>query len=112
MKSSLNSGVRNGQIVFGEKPAQLASAIVFIGAQTLAIQGPFIDKVQTPVKLDASKIFNIDLTINIKAGTVVWKVDGTEIKARMKYKPASINYVGCRAWSTTTEFSELHISGK
>jgi hypothetical protein len=111
IKAALASGVRNGRIVFGENNDKLSNAVVFIGTPSLSIQGPAIDKVQKPAKFDKGKILNMDLSVNIKNGTVVWKVNGNEITAQMKNKPASINYIGYGAWNTKTEFSDLQISG-
>lgn len=112
IKAALPSGIRNGFIVFGEKPEKLANAIIFIGAKSLVIQGPFVQKVEKPQNFDQSKVFDTELIINLSEKTVTWKVDGTEIKTRMKSRPASINYVGYSVWSTKTEFSELQIFGK
>jgi hypothetical protein len=111
VKSALNEGVRNGMIVFGENQEKLASAVIFIGSQTLAIQGPFIEKAEKPEQFDQDKVFDTELTVNLKEGTVTWKVDGSEVKTKMKEKPASINYIGYSAWNTKAEFSELGISG-
>jgi molybdenum cofactor biosynthesis enzyme MoaA len=111
MKSALNEGVRNGMIVFGENQEKLASAVIFIGSQTLAIQGPFIEKAEKPEQFDQDKVFDTELTVNLKEGTVTWKVDGSEVKTKMKEKPASINYIGYSAWNTKAEFSEPEISG-
>jgi len=111
MKSALGSGVRNGMIVFGENPSKTASASVLMGAGTVGIKGLFIDKVEKKYKLDPGKVFDIELTVNLKEAKVSLKVDGNELTAKMKGKPASINYIGYGAWSTKTEFSELQISG-
>lgn len=111
IKSSESSGVRNGAIVFGENSKKMANAAILMGAGVIDLHGAFIDKVQKAYKADAGKVFDVELTINIKEGTVVWKVDNNEITAKMTSKLASIDYIGYNAWSTKTEFSGLEISG-
>jgi hypothetical protein len=111
IKTALSSGAGNSRIVFGENPGQLSSADIFVGPPALAIQGPMVEKVQLPATFAPEKILDVDLTINIKEGTVAWKVDGVEIAAPMKAKPAAISYIGYGVMGTGAEFSELQITG-
>jgi hypothetical protein len=112
MKSALTSGVRNGLIVFGEDPKRLSNAAVFIGARSVAIQGPLVEKMEKKQEqFDQNKVLDTELTVNLKEGIVTWNVDGTQVKTKMKDRPAFISYIGYSVWNTKTEFSELRVSG-
>lgn len=108
----LPSGPRNGFITFGEGPGQLAKAGILVGAKSLEIEGPFVQKAGKKQNFDKKQVFDAELIINLSEKTVTWKVDGTAVKTQMTARPSSINYIGYAVWSTQTEFNELQISGK
>jgi len=112
MKSLLPYGTRNGYIVFGENPRKFAQAGIRIGGMMYVLEGHYVEKMEVPQKFDQKKVFDVELNVDMKGKTVTWKVDGTEVKTQMRYKPVSINYVGYMAGNTKTEFSDLQISGE
>lgn len=111
MKSAQPSGTRNGYILFGESLSRFGQAGVLIGGMKYAISGHYAEKKEVPAKFDQNKVFDIELIINIKDKTVTFKVDGTEVKTKMNYRPKSVDYVGYAAANTKTEFSDLEVSG-
>jgi len=111
IKAALPDGTRNGYIVFGEKPGQWTNAGVLIGGMKYVIDGPSVSRAELPVKFDQDNIFDGELVINLKEKTVVWKVNGTELKTKLIKVPGSISYIGYAVGNTKTEFSELQVSG-
>ena len=115
MKSTLPSGVRNGFIAFigdlGNKNQQFAKAGILIGRKMYTIDGAFVGKVEKPVKFEPGKVFDFELTVNLKEKTVNFNVDGQNVKTKMTSTPVSITRVGFAASNTKTEFSDLQISG-
>ena len=111
IKAAVPTGTRNGFIVFGEKPGEWTKAGVLIGGMKYGIDGPLVEKVEVPQKFDQNKVFDVELTVNLKGKTVTWKVDGVEVKTKLTKVPGSIGYVGYSAGNTKTEFSELQVSG-
>jgi hypothetical protein len=111
IKNTIPSGPRNGFVYFGENPGLLSKAGILIGAQSLEIEGPFVQKAAKPQNFGEKQVFDIELIINLREKSVIWKVDGTEVKTRMTARPVSINYIGYGIWSTKTELSELRVVG-
>lgn len=112
MKSLLPDGTRNGYIAFGENPKKFAQAGIRIGGMMYVIEGHYVEKMEAPQKFDQKKVFDVELNVDLKGKTVTLKIDGNEVKTKMKYAPKSIEYVGYVAANTKTEFSDLQISGE
>ena len=115
MKSALPSGVRNGFIAFtgyfSDKKAQGARAGILIGGKKFTIDGAFVEKIEKPHNFDQGKIFDFELTINLKAKNVSMKIDGETVTTKMTKAPLLISNIGFLAANTKTEFSDLQISG-
>lgn len=109
LKSSY-SGPRNGYIVIGENDKTLIKAGVLIGRKSFVIEGPLVKKIEVPQQFVQSKVFDVELVLNLEKKTVALKVDGQTITTEVTKIPASINYIGYSAWDSQTEFSDLQIS--
>lgn len=111
IKAALPLGTRNGYIVYGEGPSRLGQAGIRIGGMKYVVEGHYAEKKEVPAKFDPNKVFDIELTVNIKEKAVTLKVDGTEVKTKMNYRPKAVDYVGYAVANTKTEFSDLQVSG-
>ncbi|MFZ2196371.1 MAG: hypothetical protein WAV13_01470 [Thermodesulfovibrionales bacterium] len=111
IKSALPDGTRNGYILFAEKPGQWTNAGILIGGMKYVIEGPSVSRAELPVKFDQDHVFDGEMVVNLKEKTVIWKVNGSEVKTKLTKVPGSINYVGYAVGNAKTEFSELQVSG-
>jgi len=110
MKTPLTSGTRNGFIAFGAQSEQV-NAGVLIGALQYMIGGTLVAEVKETQKFDQNKVFDLDITVDFQKKTIVLKVDGKEVKTKITKVPPSIKYVGYMVGNSTTEFSDLQVSG-
>jgi hypothetical protein len=115
IKSAVPSGTRNGFITFradfGDEKEQGAKAGILMANQMYTIGGAFVEEVAKPDKFDQDKVFDFDLTVNLKEKNVAFAVDGKNIVSRMTKTPVSITDIGFVNSGTKTEFSDLQISG-
>jgi hypothetical protein len=117
IKSAVPSGTRNGFITFrgdfGDEQEQGAKAGILIGREMFTIGGAFVEEVTKtkPDKFDQGKVFDFDLTVNLKEKSIAFAVDGKNIASRMTRTPVSITDIGFVNSGTKTEFSDLQISG-
>jgi hypothetical protein len=110
MSSPAVAGPRNGFIIFGDGSDQ-AKVGILVGARQYIIDGSMVKEVKELQKFDPNKVFELDITADLKKKTLVVRVDGHEMKTSITKVPASISYVGYATANAKTEFSDLQISG-
>ncbi len=116
MKSAVPSGTRNGFIIFAgtsaDKKSQSAKAGILMGRMVYTIDGPLVAEVEKQDKFDQGKVFDYELTVNLKDKSVSLTVDGKKIATKMTSAPVSITHVGFVVSNTKTEFSDPQITGE
>jgi hypothetical protein len=115
MSLGAKGGMRNGFLVFGEKPEDaslvkcglrmaMKKAVIVQGAVT---GGKTAEK---PLEISVGKVYDIEVNVDLPAQQVRMKVDGATVTAKLAKAPASISYVGYGVIGAVTDFSDVDTS--
>jgi hypothetical protein len=107
--------LRNGFLVFGDAPedARLVKCGLRFGQKrAVIVEGKLSDgkTAETKVPLDESKVYEIQLSVDLASARVTMKIDGATAAATLDRRPRGAFYVGYAVVNAATDFSPVEIS--
>jgi hypothetical protein len=109
--------LKNGFLVFGDGPDD--DSLVKCGLRAamkkaVIVEGPLTGgkTAEEALAIEAGKVYDIDVTVDLASGQVTMKVGGVTVTATLTRKPANISYVGYGASDAAADFSAVEVSGQ
>lgn len=114
MQVTSDGDLRNGFFVFGDSPDPgrlVKCGLRFAMGTAFIIQGPINGgkSAQQPFDADESKIYPIEVTVDLDSGQVTMKTGPTTVTAVLKAAPAGISYLGYAVVNAGTDFSPVEV---
>ncbi|MCY2987290.1 MAG: PQQ-binding-like beta-propeller repeat protein, partial [Planctomycetota bacterium] len=115
LKCASDGALKNGFLVFGDAPEEarlVKCGLRFLMGKAVIIQGSINGGKVTEkdLELDESKVYEIRVTVDLVAGQVTMRIDGTTLTATLEQRLENISWVGYETLNAATDFSPLEIS--
>ncbi|MCX5674976.1 MAG: PQQ-binding-like beta-propeller repeat protein [Planctomycetota bacterium] len=115
LKSGADGAMQNGFLVFGDgldDDALVKCGLRFLTKKAVIVEGPITGGKTTAgdCDLDAAKVHEIDVTVNLASGQVTMKVGGVTVTAALTRRPAGLSCVGYGVLGAVAEFSPIETS--
>jgi hypothetical protein len=117
MKVARDGALKNCFLAFGDNPEEanlVKCGLRFSMKKAVIVQGSLSGgkAAEQAIELNESKVYDLDVTVDLPSGQVTMKTDETTVTAILEKRPVTISYLGYATTNASADFSAVEISAK